>query len=194
MNAVLQACNHEVWLVTTVSDGLRSGLTATTIHSVSIAPDLPRLMVGLAKQHLTTALLDARGAFALHLLAEDQAELAWRFGLESGRSHDKFAGLACTETPLGNPRLTDVATWLDCRVEARFDIGDRLLFIGEIVDGARLDRRPPLTMQRLLASASPQQLERLKQVTALDAAHGAPLIRAWRHRQNLQQQEQQQQQ
>jgi len=191
MNAVLQALNPEIWLVTTQADGLRGGLVATSVSQASIVPDLPRMLVTLAKHHLTTQLIDLRGAFALHLLAEDQADLAWRFGLASGRDLDKFAGLLCTETGLGNPQPANLPAWLDCRVEGRFDIGDRILFVAEVVDGARLDLRAPLTLQRLIARATPEQLQQLRHGKDRDAALDAPLIRAWRHHQFQQQQQQQ---
>src|SRR4051812_48836551 len=85
----------EVWLVTAQAPGggPRGGLIATHVAPASIAAELPRVAVGLAKQHHTWGLVEASGAFALHLLGADDLDLVWRFGLDSGRDLDKFAGL-----------------------------------------------------------------------------------------------------
>jgi len=95
--------NREVWLVTASAEGRRGGLIATFVSEASIVSDLPRVLVGLAKQHHTRGLIELSRAFALHLLSEDNLDLVWRFGLQSGRTIDKFAGLsvkAATGSPL----------------------------------------------------------------------------------------------
>src|SRR5438552_135293 len=93
--------DQEVWLVTAQAADRRSGLIATFVNQASIVPDLPRVLVALSKQHFTWELVEASGAFALHLLAEEQIELVWRFGLESGRDTDKLAGLSVTTAVTG---------------------------------------------------------------------------------------------
>ena len=59
----------------------------------------------------------------------------WRFGLRSGRDADKLAGLSMTTATTGSPILTDALGWLDCRVEARLDTGDRTVYLAEVVRG-----------------------------------------------------------
>src|SRR5438105_6132875 len=85
--------DREIWLVTSQADGRRGGLIATFVNQASIVPDMPRVVVGLAKQHHTWELVQASGVFALHLLGQRHLEWVWRFGLSSGRQGDKFAGL-----------------------------------------------------------------------------------------------------
>src|SRR5262245_53477403 len=125
--------DRELWLLTAASGGRRGGLIATFVTQVSIVPDLPRVLVALARQHHTTGLVEASGAFALHLLGEENLELVWGFGLESGRDRDKFAGLETTTSGVGNPLLIGTVGWLDCRVEAKLDVGDRLVYTAEVV-------------------------------------------------------------
>ena len=85
--------DREVWLVTAQAGERRSGLIATFVSQASIVPDLPRLVLGVAKPHYTCELIEASGAFALHLLGEEQVELVWRFGLESeGNDRSQFSG------------------------------------------------------------------------------------------------------
>src|SRR5437764_15260882 len=117
--STLFAClDPPLWLVTAAADGRRGGLIATFVSEASIAPDLPRVLVGLARQHHTWELVEASGAFALHLLGEDRLDWVWRFGLQSGRSRDKFEGLEAGAAATGSPVLEGAVGWLDCRVEA----------------------------------------------------------------------------
>src|SRR5215831_15768169 len=90
---VFAQLDRELWLLTAAAGDRRGGLIATFVSQASIVPEMPRVLVGLARQHHTWGLVEAAGAFALHLLAEDQLDRVWRFGLESGRDGDKLAGL-----------------------------------------------------------------------------------------------------
>jgi flavin reductase (DIM6/NTAB) family NADH-FMN oxidoreductase RutF len=170
-----------IWLVTAGSGPRRGGLIATFVNQASIVPSMPRVLVGLAKQHHTWELINASGSFGLHLLGEDHLDWVWRFGLRSGRTEDKLAGLRLE--PDGNsPLLADALCWLDCRVEASLDTGDRTLFLGEVSDGRLLTPAALLTMKRLLELAPPEKLRELKESLTRDAALDADAIRAWRRR------------
>src|SRR5438309_560876 len=103
INAVLRLLDREIWLVTAAHQERRGGLVATFVNQASIVPELPRMLVGIAKQHHTHGLIAASRAFTLHLLDESQLAWVWRFGLESGHATDKFADM---------PAL-DAVAWLD---------------------------------------------------------------------------------
>src|SRR5436190_14102635 len=92
-SALFAQVDRQLWLVTAAAGGRRGGLIATFVSEASIVPDLPRVLVGLARQHHTWELVEAGGAFALHLLSAEQLDLVYRFGLTSGRGADKLAGL-----------------------------------------------------------------------------------------------------
>src|SRR6516225_9780017 len=62
--------DRELWLVTSQAGDRRGGLIATFVNPASIVADLPRMLVGLARQHHTWEVVEASGAFALHLLGE----------------------------------------------------------------------------------------------------------------------------
>src|SRR5215216_4460603 len=80
--------------VTSVHEGVRSGQIAVSVHGASIVPQRPRLTAALWKGNLTRDLVAASGAFAVHLLRNDQDDLVYRLGLRSGRDGDKLAGLS----------------------------------------------------------------------------------------------------
>ena len=178
--------DREVWLVTAGRPNRRGGLIATFVSQASIVPDLPRVLVGLARQHHTWELVEASGAFALHLLGEQHVELVWRFGLQSGRDVDKFVGLGVRTEATGSPLLAEAVGWLDCRVEDRFDTGDRTVYLGAVVQAQVTHFAPPLTVKRLLELAPPEQLAELKRQRHFDSYRDAEAIQAWRQARGFQ--------
>ncbi|OAI54803.1 hypothetical protein AYO44_02995 [Planctomycetaceae bacterium SCGC AG-212-F19] len=183
ISALFRQTDRELWLVTAQSGNRRGGLIATCVSEASIVPELPRVLVGLARQHATWALVQASGAFALHLLAPDQLDRVWRFGMQTGRDMDKLASLPTRIGVSGSPLLTDAPGWLDCRVEARMDGGDRTFFLAQVLDGELADARPVLTMKQLVQLAPPDKLQQLRDDRVHDGAIDAPLIQAWRAQQ-----------
>ncbi|QDU39136.1 High molecular weight rubredoxin [Maioricimonas rarisocia] len=177
----LRALDPEVWLLTSAADHERGGLICTSVMNASIVPDMPRIVVGLARQHRTWQLVDASGRFVLHLLRADQIELVRRFGMQSQRDVDKFAELEVGRSPEGCPVLRDVAGWLECRVESGLDAGDRTHFLAEVTNGS-----PPaadialLRMQGLLTTAPDEMRAELKRQLERDGAIDRQAISAWR--------------
>jgi flavin reductase (DIM6/NTAB) family NADH-FMN oxidoreductase RutF len=178
--ALFALLDRELWLVTAAAGGRRGGLIATFVSQASLVAELPRVFVGLAKQHHTWELVEASDAFALHLLTEDHLGWVWRFGTRTGHQFDKFEGLAYQNGVTGSPLLPEVPGWLDCRVEARLDTGDRTIYLAEVVDSAVKPVGPLLTVQRLLNSAPAGRLRELQQQVVADSAVDAEAIRAWR--------------
>ena len=174
--------DRELWLVTAGSGGRRGGLIATFVSQASIVPEMPRMIVGLAQQHHTRELVEASGAFALHLLGEDQVEWVWRFGLQTGRAVDKLDGLETRAGASGAPILIGAAGWLDCRVEARLDTGDRTVYLAEVLDAQSPGARPLLTVSRLGPLITDDRRQALEEQMARDVAIDARAIAAWRRR------------
>jgi flavin reductase (DIM6/NTAB) family NADH-FMN oxidoreductase RutF len=191
--AVFDQTDRELWIVTARAGERVGALVATFVNQASIVPEMPRVVVGLAKQHYTSTLVEESGAFALHLIAEARLDWVWRFGLQSGDETDKLSGLACSSGTTGSPLLHGALGWLDCRVEARLDTGDRRLYLAEIVEARLLDDWPKptvngrlspqaaLTMQGLLRLAPPEKLQELKAQLTRDIAIDASAIQNWRN-------------
>jgi flavin reductase (DIM6/NTAB) family NADH-FMN oxidoreductase RutF len=138
------------------------------------------VVLGLARQHHTWDLVEASGVFALHLVGEEQLDWVWRFGLQSGRDRDKLDGLAMRVGASGAPILTEAPGWLDCRVEARLDTGDRIVYLAEVLDAEPPADRPFLTVSRLRSLIPDDQRQVLEEQMARDIAIDAPAIAAWR--------------
>src|SRR5262245_38739255 len=156
--AIFGELDRELWIVTARA-GLRTGgLVATFVSEASIVPELPRVLVGLARQHQTWELVEASGAFALHLISVEHLDWVWRFGLRSGRNMDKFRGLEIHSGATGSPLLAGALSWLDCRVETRMETGDRTVYLAEVLDARQMAPARPLTMKQLLARAPAEKL------------------------------------
>ncbi len=172
--------DREIWLVTAQHGPRRSGLIATFVNPASIVTEMARMVVGLSRLHFTWELVEASGAFALHLLSEQHLEHVWRFGLRSGREQDKFAGLVVRTGQTGSPILEDCTGWMDCRVEASLPTGDRTICLAEVVESQVTNFGPPLTQRRLLQLARPEYLAELKRQLHADSIADAEAIRQWR--------------
>ncbi len=170
-----------LWLLTAQADGRRGGLIATFAVRASIVDELPRIVIGVAKHHHTRTLIDSSERFALHLLPPDKLDLVWQFGMQRGDEVDKLHGVAHDDSPAGNPRCLDALSWLDCRVEARMDIGDRALYVAEVTDGGVLRQGRALTVGDLLRDAPPERQAELDRLYAADQAIDTAAILAWRH-------------
>ena len=145
-------------VVTASADGRRSGQVAVSAIGASIVPQRPRLSVSLWKGNFTRDLVEQSGAFALHLLRDDQDALVYHFGLQSGRTVDKFAALEHEPGRTGAPLLRDCLALWECRVVATMDAGDHTLFLGEVVQGIVRGDGAPLWWRDLRPRMPEEQL------------------------------------
>jgi flavin reductase (DIM6/NTAB) family NADH-FMN oxidoreductase RutF len=203
---IFDRLDRELWVVTARDGERASGLIATYVANVSLVPALPRVTIAIAKHHFTHELIEASGAFCIHLLGEDQIDWVWRFGIRTGRDVDKLSGLATTTGAGGSPILAGALGWMDCRVESRMDTGDRTIFLGKVLDAggglegtgggdlrsgevrgretrAQLGMQAtgkPLTFKRLMKLAPAERLRELKQMMERDVEIDRAAILEWR--------------
>jgi flavin reductase (DIM6/NTAB) family NADH-FMN oxidoreductase RutF len=178
--SLFQRLDRELWVVTAQAGERRGGLVATFVSQASIVPEMPRVIAGIARQHHTWGLIEASGAFALHLLGEPELDWVWRFGLQSGRDGDKLDGLATRRGVSGAPILTAAPGWLDCRVEARLDTGDRTVYLAEVLEAQAPGDLELLTVSRLRQLMPGEWRAALLEQLGRDAAIDARAIAAWR--------------
>jgi flavin reductase (DIM6/NTAB) family NADH-FMN oxidoreductase RutF len=182
VSSLFQCLDRELWVVTAQAGERRGGLIATFVSQASIVPEMPRVIVGIARQHHTWGLIEASGAFALHLLREEELDWVWRFGLQSGHNGDKLDGLATRVGASGAPILTAAPGWLDCRVEARLDTGDRTVYLAEVLEARAPGDAVLLTVSRLRQLMPDDWRRTLLEQLSCDAAIDARAIAAWRSR------------
>jgi flavin reductase ActVB len=117
-----------VAVVTTVDgSGKPRGVTIGTLCSLSLAP--PLVMFCLNRSSGSHAVMTTASRTLIHVLADDQAELAGRF---SQRGVDRFAGLSGDWH--GLPTLPDTAIRLACARYATVPAGDHTIVMGRVTD------------------------------------------------------------
>jgi flavin reductase (DIM6/NTAB) family NADH-FMN oxidoreductase RutF len=91
------------------------------------------VLVSLARNSRTHALVMASGAFAVTFLRSDQQPISERFAGRLTEQGDRFAGLPIHTLVTGSPLLNGGLAFLDCRVVATHGSGTNTLFIGQVV-------------------------------------------------------------
>ena len=119
--------------------GLPVGLTANSFAALSLDP--PLVLWSLRKASSSLAAFDAALHFVINVLAETQVELSRRF---ASSQIDKFGEGAWADGLGGAPVLAGCAAVFECRVEARHEVGDHVLFIGRVLRLADLAVAPLL--------------------------------------------------
>jgi len=180
---VFDTLDREIWLITARAGDRQSGLIATYVSKASLVATHPRVTVGLAKHHFTHELIQESGAFCMHLIDEDHIDWVWYFGIPSGRDVDKLSGLTTNTSVTGSPILGGALAWLDCRVEAQMDTGDRTVYLAQVLDARMVQSAPPLTFKRVLELAPPDKLQQLRLGMEHDIEVDRNAILEWRRQQ-----------
>ncbi|WBU57576.1 flavin reductase family protein [Paracoccus sediminicola] len=116
-----------VTVVTIPSATGPQGLTANSFASLSLAPPLVLWSPGkFSRRH---DLFAQAPYFSVHVLAEDQRDLAERFT----RGGAQFDGLDLAASPEHVPVIPGVLTRFDCALHDSHDAGDHTLVIGHVL-------------------------------------------------------------
>lgn len=127
--------------VVTAAGAPPAGFTATSFTSVSLHP--PLVSFAVARSSSCWPAVERATHVAVHLLAEDQEEVARTF---AARGVDRFAGpTAWRPGPYDVPLLDGALAWLACRVSRLVPAGDHAIVLAEpLAGGQRDDGAAPL--------------------------------------------------
>jgi flavin reductase (DIM6/NTAB) family NADH-FMN oxidoreductase RutF len=125
---VLGCFGTGVTVVTTLDkNGQKVGLTANSFSSVSLDP--PIVLWSLSKQSKSlNAFMDA-SRFVINVLSMEQLPLSKQF---SKPLDDRFIGVSSSEGLGSLPVLNDCAANIECRAVSSQEVGDHILFLGQI--------------------------------------------------------------
>jgi len=129
-------------VITTKTDELIYGLTATAFSSLSAEP--PLVFVSVNKKTRTHGYIEQSGIFCVNFLAENMVHVSNRF---AGRVPDeeRFKDLAHHVAATGSPVLDEAVAFLDCTVYEKLDAGDHTIFIGLVqASGVQKPEETPL--------------------------------------------------
>jgi flavin reductase (DIM6/NTAB) family NADH-FMN oxidoreductase RutF len=139
---VMRRWASTVTVITTKTDDLIYGLTATAFSSLSAEP--PEVFISINKRTRTHPLIEQSGVFCVNFLTDDMKPISDRF---AGRTPDieRFKDLPHRTEATGAPVLDDALAFLDCRVVRALDAGDHTIFIGLVeASGVQKDDVRPL--------------------------------------------------
>lgn len=129
-----------VTVITAVHDGEPVGMAANSFTSVSLDP--PFVLFCAGKSSTTWPRIEAAGAYAVNVLAQDQEDVCRKFAAKDG---DRFAEVGWHPGVTGSPLIDGSLAHFDCTIEAVHEAGDHLLVVGRVVDlGVARDTGPLL--------------------------------------------------
>ncbi len=121
-----------VTVITTRGPDEPFGMTATSFMSVSLDP--PLVLVCVISGTLGSETISQNGVFAVNILSHQQEPLSRYFASrDRPRGADAFREVAHRDGVTQSPILQGAAAYVDCRVVDSFEIGDHVIFIGEVV-------------------------------------------------------------
>ncbi len=140
------------------ADGSPVGITANSFNSVSLNP--PLVLWSLAKTAKSLPAFEAGLHWNVHVLSASQEALSGRF---AAQGTDKFSGLELELGVSQAPLIQGCTARFQCRTAFRYDGGDHVIFVGEVLAYDRSDE-PPLVYQAgqyAIAARKPRQEVRL---------------------------------
>ena len=120
--------------ITTSAGGVRNGLIVNSAQRASLVPTIPRISIYISKINFTHDLIYRGGVFTLHLLRNDQWDVIYRLGFETGRDGDKLNAFELLEGKTGCPILRDCMAGFECEVVNAMDTGASTFFLGQVVN------------------------------------------------------------
>lgn len=122
-----------VTVVTTDGEAGRTGVTVSTLCSLSLEP--PSVLFCIHRESRSLPVLVANGVFAANILAGGQQRVADSFaGLIPELREDRFAAGNWDHRITGAPLLHGALCRFDCRIASVFDFGSHRIVAGEVVD------------------------------------------------------------
>ena len=113
------------------------GLTANSFASVSLDP--PLLLWCLGNETDCYEAFELAHHFAVHILAADQKTISNTF---ASKGADKFSGLEVSRGPDDIPLLQNFAARFICKTAYKYEGGDHIIHVGEVLDFSVVDTEP----------------------------------------------------
>ena len=132
-----------VTVVTTRNGDELHGLTANSFTSVSLDP--PLVLFSLSRTADCFDAFEQTDAFAINVLRADQETLSSRFAT---KDIDKWSGVEWRSGHGECPLLDGAIATFECRVTARHEGGDHVIYVGEVIQFDHCPEWDPLAFFR----------------------------------------------
>ena len=155
-SAALFKIQYGLFLISTQENGRDNACIGNVLAQVSSSP--LRVALSSSKRNLTCETIERTGRFNVSTLTvEAPFSLYERFGFQSGRDVDKFAGLETVRSANGlvyEPRFANA--YLSCKVVESLDLGSHRLFVAEVEDAAVLSKVESATYEYYRSEVKPK--------------------------------------
>lgn len=135
-----------LFVLTTGHGHQETGMLASWVQQCGFDP--PRITAAFGKDRWILDWLTDGAAFTVNILSEGQKPLVAHFGKGFDRGEAAFEGLEVRRSAETAPVLLAAHAYLNCRVAGRFDAGDHVLVVGQVVGGEVLREARPATHVR----------------------------------------------
>ena len=141
----LRMFSYGVYILSSVNKGEYCVSTVTWVSQASFEP--PMISVCIKRNSASYEIVKKRGEFILHLLGDNQKELASTFFKPTIFENEKLNG---QEFSLENnlPLLKDIPAYIQCKVVEILENGDHPLFLAEVVDAKINNDSNPLELRK----------------------------------------------
>ena len=141
----LRMFSYGVYVLTSENDGDYCVSTITWVSQASFEP--PMISVCIKRNSASYEIVKKRGEFILHLLGDNQKELASTFFKPTIFENEKLNG---QEFSLANnlPLLKDIPAYIQCKVVEILENGDHPLFLAEVVNAKINNDSDPLELRK----------------------------------------------
>jgi len=142
----MYALSYGLFVLTARQGEKDNGCIINTACQVTTSPN--RLTIAVNKANFTNDMIAAAGVFTLSILSQEaEFDLFRRFGFQSGRDVDKFAGFGGAKRGDNGVLYVTQGTnaWLSCRVVSATDLGTHVLYLADVTDGDVLSQVPSAT-------------------------------------------------
>jgi tRNA(Arg) A34 adenosine deaminase TadA/flavin reductase (DIM6/NTAB) family NADH-FMN oxidoreductase RutF len=176
--SLFEQADPAVYLVSARAGALRGGMIASWVAQATLASRRPRALLVLSIETRTQRLVEASGRFALQLLDEGQTAVVARFALPAAEGVDKWVGFAAAETRSGLPLVAGSCGFVECVVADRLATGDRVVYLGDVVEERVHEGRAPLRERAALVGQPADAAAALRRSYALDVRRDDALLAA----------------
>ena len=141
----LRMFSYGVYILSSLNEGEYCVSTVTWVSQASFEP--PMISVCIKRNSASYEIVKKRGEFILHLLGDNQKELASTFFKPTIFENEKLNGQEFSlESNL--PLLKDIPAYIQCKVVEILENGDHPLFLAEVVDAKINNDSNPLELRK----------------------------------------------
>ena len=156
-NIVAQKISYGLFVLT-ANDGKKdNGCIINTVTQVTVDPN--QITIAVNKLNYTHDIIAKTKKFTASIISESaNFDLFKRFGFQSGKTVDKFAGFdKVKRTANGTLAVTDgTNSYITANVTQQIDVGSHTVFLADVVDMEKLNDTPSATYAYYHANIKPK--------------------------------------